>query len=122
MTYLPMAPQKATQEGSERSYVPRPRNPLNAPGPFYTEANICSACLLPEGEAPELMGFEEHLDFPKFGCFFRKQPETLEELDRAFQAMQVNCIDALRYGGKDPAILQHLREIGMESQCDFPLL
>ena len=116
MTDLPMAP----HDGDGRNYLPRQRNPLNAPGPFYTE-NICTACCLPEGEAPDLIGLEEDLDSPAFGCFFKKQPETPEELERAFQAMYVNCIDTLRYAGRDPAILHRLRELGMEGQCDFPL-
>jgi len=101
-------------------YVPRQRNPLNASGPFYTE-DVCLACCLPEGEAPDLMGFEEDLENPMFGCFFKKQPETLEELDRAFSAMEVNCIDTLRYAGSDPAILRRLQELGMKSQCDHSL-
>ncbi len=101
--------------------VPRQRNPLNAPGPFYVEANFCLACCLPEGEAPDLLGFEGDLDNPRFGCFFKKQPETPEELDRAFSAMHSNCIDTLRYGGEDAAILRRLQKLGLEDQCDHPL-
>ncbi len=67
------------------------------------------------------MGFEENLENPNYGCFFKKQPETPEELDRALSAMQVNCIDTLRYSGTDPVILRRLRELGMEGQCDYPL-
>lgn len=110
----------SSDEGSEK-YVPRQRNPLNAPGPFYVEANFCLACCNPEYEAPDLMGLEEHLDNPEFGCFFKKQPETPDELERAFSAMRVNCISTLRYGGTDPAILRRLQELGMEGQCDHPL-
>ena len=117
MTDLPMA----SQNGDGWRYVRRRRNPMNAPGPFYTEGDLCLACCLPEGEAPDLMGFEEDLENPMFGCFYKKQPEAPEELTRAFQAMAVNCIDTLRYGGMDPAILSSLRELGMEDQCDFPL-
>jgi len=117
MTDLPMA--SANSDGHE--YVPRQRNPLNAPGSFYTEANLCLACCLPAEEAPDLMGFEEDLENPMFSCFYKKQPETPEELNRAFQAMAVNCIDTLRYSGTDPAILHRLQELGMEGQCDFPL-
>ncbi len=117
MTDLPMA----VKDDNSRRYVPRQRNPLNAPGSFYTEANVCLACCLPEAEAPELLGFEEDLDNPKFGCFFKRQPETREELEHAFMAMAVSCIDGLRYGGTDPVILHRLRELGMEAQCDHPL-
>lgn len=100
--------------------VPRPCNPLNVPGDFYTE-NLCLGCCLPEAEAPDLLGFETELDNPHYGCFFKKQPETPEELARAFDAMSVNCIDTLRYGGRNPAILKRLRDLGMEGQCDYPL-
>ncbi len=116
MTDLPMT----SGEGMDRCYVPRRRNPVNAPGPFYTEANSCIACCLPEGEAPDLIGYHEE-DGPNEGCFFKKQPETPEELDRAIRAMFVNCVETLRYAGKDPAILRRLREMGRESQCDYPL-
>ena len=115
MTDLPMV------SGEGAGCGPRPRNPLNVPGPFYTEANLCLVCCLSEGEAPDLMGLEEDLANPMFGCFFKKQPETPEELDRAFQAMAVNCIDTLRYAGRDPEILHRLRELGMEGQCDYPV-
>ena len=117
MTTLPMA----SHEDDGRKHLPRQRSPLNTPGPFYTEADVCLACCLPEAEAPELMGFQGDLDNPKFGCFFKKQPETPDELERAFMAMSVSCIDALRYGGTDSAVLRRLRELGMESQCDYPL-
>ena len=107
-------------EGGENP-VPRQRNPLNAPGPFYVEANFCLGCCTPEYEAPDLMGFEENLENPSYGCFFKKQPETPDELNRTLSAMQVNCIDTLRYGGTDTAILRRLQELGMEDQCDHPL-
>ena len=115
MTSLPML-----SEGNSNEDGPRQCNPLNAPGPFYTQS-VCLACCLPAGEAPDLMGFEDDLRNPMFGCFFKKQPETPEELGRAFAAMQVNCIDTLRYGGSDTTILRRLKELGMEEQCDYPL-
>jgi hypothetical protein len=95
---------------------------MNAPGPFYVVAGECIACCLPEAEAPDLMGFR--YDGPgqyDSGCFFKKQPERPEELDRALLAMSVNCVDTLRYAGRDPEILHRLRELGMEGQCDYPL-
>jgi len=116
MTARPMAP----HGDGGGNYVPRRRNPINAPGPFYTEADSCIACCLPEGEAPDLIGFHEG-DGPETGCFFKKQPETPEELVRAFRAMYVNCVATLRYAGRDQAILHRLHELGMEGQCDFPL-
>ena len=117
MTGLPMASQNS--EGAE--FVPRRRDPMNAPGPFYTEADTCMTCLLPESQAPDLMGLSEDYGSPGFGCFFRKQPQTPEELSHAFGALRVSCLATLRDAGHDPAILRRLRQLGMESQCDFPL-
>ncbi len=95
---------------------------MNVPGPFYVTAGECIACCLPEAEAPDLIGFRDDGDEQyDFGCFFKRQPETPEELERAFIAMRVNCIDTLRYGGTDSAILRRLQELGMEGQCDHPL-
>ena len=111
MTPLPLT--------SNNEYTPRQRNPRNALGDFYTEANACIACCLPEAEAPDLLGFEAELDNPFYGCFFKKQPETPEELIRAFNAMRVNCVATLRYGGTDPLILRCLQELGMADQCDY---
>jgi hypothetical protein len=84
MTDLPMAAgeETAAGEGAERRYVPHRRNPVNAPGPFYTEANSCIACCLPEGAAPDLIGFNGDDASAGNGGFFKKQPETPEELGR----------------------------------------
>ena len=116
MNNLPM-----TTEDGNAAPVSRQRNPHNAPGDFYTEANACIACCLSEAEAPDLLGFEAEMDNPFSGCFFKKQPETPDELIRAFNAMAVNCVATLRYGGTDPLVLRCLRELGMDNQCDYPL-
>ena len=86
-----------TRAGGDLAPVSRQRNPHNAPGDFYTEANACIACCLPEAEAPDLLGFEAEMDNPFYGCFFKKQPETPEELVRAFDAMAVSCIALRRH-------------------------
>lgn len=72
----------------------------------------------PEAEAPDLI---EHSK-PGYGhCYFKKQPQTAEELDRAINAMQVSCISGIRYGGKDETILQRLYELGLANECDYKL-
>lgn len=82
--------------------------------PFYVVAGECIACCLPEAEAPDLIGFRDDGEGQNdFGCFFKKQPETPDELIRAFNAMAVNCVAALGYGGTDPLILRCLWELGM---------
>jgi len=34
-------------------------------------------------------------------CCFKKQPETLEEIDRAVKAVWANCCGCYRYAGSD---------------------
>jgi hypothetical protein len=84
---------------------------------------MCLICCVPEAEAPDLIGFYED---PSGGhgnshCYFKKQPETPEELERAVDAMSVACCGAYRYGGNDPDILRRLRQRGIEEgQLDYP--
>ena len=58
--------------------MPKEATPSNAPGDFYVAKDECIACLAPEGEAPDLMGFDE----AENSCFFRRQPATPDKLDR----------------------------------------
>src|SRR5688572_4758531 len=69
------------------------RHPLNAAGPFYTEKGWCLACRAPEAVAPELIGFRDGAEPSDgaYGCFFKKQPGSPEELERALQAMRHSC-------------------------------
>ncbi len=89
------------------------RTPLNAEGDFYVEKDMCITCLAPEHEAPELMGLDETT-----GCYFRRQPQTPEELEHAIEAVHASCVAALRYAGSDPEILERLRAKGCRSQSD----
>src|SRR5215213_10239761 len=91
----------------------RRRTPLNAEGDFYVLKDLCFACLAPEDEAPELMGYDEET-----GCYFKRQPETPVEMGRAAEAVRFSCVEALRYAGDDPAVLELLRAKGCESRCD----
>ena len=87
------------------------RAPLNAEGDFYVEKDMCLACMVPEYEAPELMGYDEQI-----GCYFKRQPETAEELGHAIMAIRASCIAALRYAGDDPVVLGRLKNC--KSECD----
>jgi len=89
------------------------RTPLNAEGDFYVVKDMCITCLAPEHEAPELMGLDEAT-----GCYFRRQPQTREELEHAIEAVHASCVAALRYAGSDPEILERLRAKGEKAQCD----
>ena len=70
--------------------------PENAPGPFYVEKDLCLICGTPESEAPDLIGFHEDPSgiHRESHCYFKKQPETPEELDRAIAAMRLACCGA----------------------------
>ena len=102
---------------------PCEREPENAPGDFYVEKNCCLGCCLPEGEAPDLMGFHEDGSGSPANshCYFRKQPSTLNEVEQAIMAIRVSEIAALRYGGDNPYILRRLKAFHCEDQCDHPL-
>lgn len=109
---------------SDDIYIHPERFPRNVPGPFYTLGSVgkdgrwcgqCLACTLPESEAPTLLAplTDENSD-----TYFVRQPETVGEIEQACSAAEVCCVDAIRYGGKELAIIQRL---GSE-HCDFAAL
>jgi hypothetical protein len=89
------------------------RTPLNAEGGFYVVKDMCITGTAPHHEAPELMGMDEAT-----GCYFRRQPQTAEEIEQAVEAIRVSCMEALRYADNDPEVLERLRAQGCISQCD----
>jgi hypothetical protein len=89
------------------------RTPLNSDGDFYVEEGTCLWCMAPENEAPELIGFEK-----PDGCFFRRQPETSNEIDHAINAVRASCVEALHYAGHDVNLLERLRARGCGHLCD----
>lgn len=91
----------------------RERAPLNAEGDFYVEKDVCLTCMAPHHEAPELMGLDEET-----GCYFRRQPQTAEEIEHAVEAVRFSCVEALRYAGHDPEVLARLRARGCQTQSD----
>lgn len=91
----------------------RERYPLNADGPFYVVKDLCLCCMVPEYEAPELMGF----DSETMHCYFKRQPETPEEVEHAIMAVLASDIEGLRYSGNDPHILDKLG--GAKQLCDI---
>lgn len=95
--------------------MPQPvRFALNAAGDFYVADGMCMACTAPEHEAPDLMTHQPGSDH----CYFRRQPETAEEVERAVMAVAVSCCGAVRYGGTDPAVIHRLRQLGSAGMCD----
>jgi hypothetical protein len=91
-----------------------PRFPLNAPGDFYVADGLCIICGAPEDAAPDLMAH----DPASYHCYFRRQPVTPAERDRAVRAVEVNCCGAVRYAGRDPAVIAKLRLAGRGDHCD----
>jgi hypothetical protein len=49
-------------------------------------------------------------------CYFTKQPETLEETERALRATECCCVGAVAYEGDDPAILTRIAEQEAEEE------
>jgi len=91
------------------------RYPENTQGDFYVEDQVCTSCGAPEAEAPDLI---DHSKIEYGHCYFKKQPQTPDELSRVISAMQVSCISGLRYGGRNEEILKRLYESGLADECD----
>lgn len=95
----------------QKTYPPCPKN---APGPFYVEDRCCTGCEAPLLEAPDLVAYDE----AGATCYFRFQPETPEEIERAIRACRASCVRAVRYSGDDPEIFRRFRELGSIDPCD----
>jgi hypothetical protein len=70
----------------------------------------------PEDQAPDLLA---PLEGDNFDTYFIKQPTTPDEIERACRAIECCCVDALRYGGTDPAIIRRLGNT--TANCDHLL-
>jgi hypothetical protein len=81
------------------------RYALNAAGDFYVADGLCIACTAPE----HLAGYH---------CYFKRQPGTALELQRAVMAVAVGCCGSVRYGGTDPVVLERLAELHASDACD----
>jgi hypothetical protein len=98
----------------------RVAHPHNVPGPFYSENEGCITCGAPKAAAPDLVGWHEERcgETTSRHCIFYRRPETREELDQAVMAMNVSCVENLRYRGTDPVVLKRLRRLGLGHLCD----
>lgn len=104
---------ESTLQTFTTKYIQQPQ------GDFYVVDGECITCGAPEAEAPDLI---EHQKGEYGHCYFKKQPETEDEINRAINAVAVSCISGLRYRGIDENILKRLYEIGEHGQCDnFPI-
>ena len=91
----------------------RTPHPANAPGDFYVEDGCCTSCGVMHTEAADLLGWA-----PDDHCHVRKQPVTLADLDRMFDAIAVAEMDCIRYKGSNRAIQIRLISASAAGQCD----
>lgn len=99
------------------------REPDNAPGPFYVVKGHCIICSLPLEIAPDNVKWDA--EFHRGGCTgcpnhcrVERQPQTPDEVVLVVDAACGSCVEALRYCGTDPEILERFRERGFERLCD----
>lgn len=95
--------------------------PENVPGPFYVETPLCLTCRAPESVAPELIGFYEDPSGQggKDHCYFKKQPASAAEIERAIMAVNVSCCGAFHYAGADRAVKELLKRGGQAVSIDY---
>lgn len=91
---------------------------MNAPGAFYVVNQDCMTCGYPHVLAPDLMSWEMNSEGREAHCYFRKQPETSQEIEQAVKAVEGSCCGALRYCGSDPEIIKKLRDAGCGNAID----
>ena len=84
------------------------RHPLNTVGPFYVGHGECMTCGYPHVLAPDLMAWEMNSEGRVTHCYFRKQPETSQEIEQAVNAVNGSCCGALRYTGSDAEIINRI--------------
>ena len=71
------------------------------------------SCGVPQSIAPDLVGWVDDESGP---CYWIRQPETADELDRAIKILDTQEIGCHRYSGTDPTILKRLPA----QYCDHP--
>jgi len=86
---------------------------LNLVGDFYVEDGCCTACGVPEAEAPELFSWDDTVQ-----CYVSKQPANPEELRRMLSAIACADLRCIRYRGRDPHVLAALYRAREIEQCD----
>jgi hypothetical protein len=94
--------------------------PANAPGDFYVQNDECITCRAPESVAPDLIGFFEDPSGTnaRSHCYFKKQPQTVGEIDRAVKAVYANCCGSYRYAGSNRDIKKKLKKAGCQAAID----
>jgi hypothetical protein len=80
---------------------------LNVVGDFYIENGCCTACGMPEHEAPALFAWDQEQH-----CYVSKQPANPDEVRGMLNAIGSADLRCIRYKGRDPALLKALAEMG----------
>lgn len=93
------------------SEPPDKREPTSAPGDFYVENQCCISCGVPQMVAPDLIGWAND---DRGVCYWKKQPETPDEMRQAFAIFDGQEAGCHRYAGHNPEIQ---RRVGFEN-CD----
>jgi hypothetical protein len=96
------------------------REPSNAPGAFYVVKNHCITCSAPVEAAPATMSWNQSPNQKSCAlhCRVHKQPETEEELKAMIEAVDISCVQAIRYCGTDERIVAALKKLKLEAVCD----
>src|SRR5215467_4708692 len=87
-------------------------HPKSALGDFYVVKGECLACGVPHVVAPDLVGWIGDTQH----CFWKKQPETPAELERAIAVLEAQELECHRYAGTDFAIVSRISS----TCCDYP--
>jgi hypothetical protein len=90
---------------------------LNVAGDFYVEDGCCTACDLPQGEAPGHFAYDNTEGYDH--CYICKQPKSDEEVKNMMMAMQVQEIDCIRYKGVSQNVLDTMKKEGLEEYSDI---
>jgi ferredoxin-like protein FixX len=92
-------------------------HPQSAPGDFYVVNHECISCGAPHVVAPDLIGWNNS---EADHCIWKKQPETKQELQRAFAAFNACCVGCYRYAGNDPEIISRIGSDHCDQASLFP--
>ena len=110
MGYLVMKDARTRKNGVQFRQMPATKISDNAEAKsafddFYVEETCCMSCGVPQAIAPDLVGWTND-KLPN--CYWIKQPQTADELDRAIKIINTQEIGCHRYAGSDRAILRRL--------------
>src|SRR5436190_13493730 len=90
-------------------------HPLNVIGDFYVEDGCCTACEVPQTEAPALFGMTPA---PNYHCYVKRQPQSGAEREQMLSAILCAELQCIHYRGNDPAIVTRLSAMGEIGACD----